>query len=84
MEILFFCFHISMCQRMILIEMVNTVKGFKGIFHVLHVRCQGSGVKRQVSGVRCPMSYISIFFFTKCMSFLMKGLLSTGPIRSSF
>ena len=46
-----------------------------------------SGVMCHVSGGRCQVSGVTffiIFFLTKCLGYLVEGLLSTGPTPSFF
>ena len=47
-------------------------------FNVSHVMCHMSHVTFHVSHVMCHM-YLFLFFWTKCWSLLVQGLLSTGP-----
>ena len=60
------------------------------LHHVSHITCQVSGVRCQFSRVTCQMSHVIYFFFfnffllrTIWWSFLVEGLLSTGPTLSS-
>ena len=55
-------------------------------FHVSHVRCHMPRVTCHMSGVACHLKKIYIvcvIFFIKCWSYLVEGLLTTGPTPSS-
>ena len=58
--------------------------------HVSRVMCHVSRVKYHVSRVTCHMSHVMchmshfFFFWTKCWSLSVEGLLLTGPTPSSF